>query len=341
MRACDTERREQAFDLIGPSLQRVVAWRCALALAAVCASAAVAQPFPSKPVRLVIGSVPGGGNDLVGRLLALKLSESLRQPVVVDNRGGANGIIGMELVAKAAPDGYTWFMGTAGHLSVNPALYPELPFNIGRDFAPLTEVVSLPFLLYQHPSLPAKTLGELIAYAKANPGKVTWSSSGNGGLPHLTGALLNQVSGIDTRRIPYKGSAPAFNDLLAGRVQYCIEAVSIGLQYVKAGRLQALATTGPARLSLLPEVPALNETQPGLVVVNWYGMVVPAGVPADVVTRLHAEIFNAVNVPEIRAKLAGLGFDPVGSTPGDFGAFRDAEAVRWARVIKQAQIKAE
>ena len=160
-------------------------------------------------------------------------------------------------------------------------------------------------------------------------------------MPHLTGALFNLVTGTSTRRIPYKGSAPAFNDLLAGRVQYCIEAVSIGLQYVKAGRLQALATTGPARLPFLPEVPALNETLPNLVVQNWYGMVLPAGAPAGVLNRLHAEIVAAMNVPEIRSKLAGLGFDPVGSTPREFGVFRNAEETRWARVVKEAHIRAE
>ncbi len=316
----------------------MILFPCALALAA---GAASAQSFPTKPVRLIIGSPPGGGNDIVGRILAQKLSESLGQHVIVDNRGGANGIIGMELVAKAAPDGYTMYMGTAGHLSVNPALYPKMPFNIDRDFTPLTQVVSLSFLVYLHPSFPAKTLGELIAYAKANPGKVTWSSSGNGGLPHLSGALLNLVAGINTHRIPYKGSAPAFNDLLAGRVQYCIEAVPIGLQHVKAGKLLALATTGPARLPFLPDVPALKETLPGVEVLNWYGMMLPAGSPREVVTRLHTEIRKAMNIPEIHAKLVGLGTDPVGSTPQEFGAFRKSEAVRWARVIKEADIRAE
>jgi len=320
------------------NLQRTILYLCALMPAV---GTAGAQSYPSKPIRLVIGSVPGGGNDLVGRILALKLTENLGQQIVVDNRGGANGIIGMELVAKAAPDGYTFYMGTAGHLSVNPALYPDMPFNIGRDFTPLTQVVSLPFLLYQHPSVPAKTLGDLIAYAKANPGKVTWSSSGNGGLPHLTGALLNLVTGINTRRIPYKGSAPAFNDLLGGRVQYCIEAVSIGLQHVKTGRLLALATTGPSRLAFLPDVAALNETLPGLVVQNWYGMVLPAGAPRDVVSRLHAEIYKAMKIPEIRLKLTGLGFDPIGSTPAEFSTVRKAEEVRWARVIKEANIRPE
>ncbi len=320
------------------SLRRKILCLCVLALAA---DAAAAQSFPAKPIRLVIGSVPGGGNDLVGRILALKLTENLGQQVVVDNRGGANGIIGMELVAKAAPDGYTFYMGTAGHLSVNPALYPEMPFNIGRDFTPLTQVVSLPFLLYQHPSLPAKTLSDLIAYARTNPGKVTWSSSGNGGLPHLTGALLNLVTGINTHRIPYKGSAPAFNDLLGGRVQYCIEAVSIGLQHVKTGKLLALATTGPARLPFLPEVAALHETLPGLVVLNWYGMVLPADTPRDVVSLLHAEIYKIMAIPDIRLKLTSLGFDPIGNTPKEFGTVRKAEEVRWARVIKEANIRAE
>ena len=313
-----------------------------LLVLALAAGANAAQPsFPTKPIRLVIGSPPGGGNDLVGRILASKLSENLGQHVVVDNRGGANGIIGMGLVAKAAPDGYTIYMGTAGHVSVNPALYPDMPFNIGRDFTPLTQVVTLPFLLYLHPSFPAKTLGELISYAKANPGKVTWSSSGNGGLPHLTGALLNLTTNINTRRIPYKGSAPAFNDLLGGRVQYCIDAVSIGLQQVKAGRLLALATTGPARLPILPDVPTLKETLPGLEVLNWYGMMLPAGTPRELVTRLHTEIFKAMKMPEIHAKLVSYGFDPVGSTPQEFATFRKSEEVRWARVIKESDIRSE
>lgn len=310
-------------------------------LSALASATAAAQWAPARPIRLVVGSVAGGGNDLVGRLLAQRLSETLRQQVVVDNRGGANGIIGMDLVAKAAPDGHTLFMGTAGHLSVNPALYADMPFNIARDFTPLTAVVSLPLVLYAHPSLPAKSLAELIAHAKANPGKVSWSSSGNGGLPHLTGALLNQVSGIDTRRIPYKGSAPAFNDLLGGRVQYCIDAVSIGLQHVKAGRLRALAITGPSRLPILPDTAALQETLPGLVVLNWYGMMLPAGAPHPVVTRLHAEIAAALNNVEARQKLAGLGFDAVGSTPSEFASFRSAEETRWARVIRESNIKAD
>ncbi len=313
---------------------------CALALFAA-HMANAAQPFPSKPIRLIVGSPPGGGNDIVARILAAKLTENFSQQVIVDNRGGANGIIGMELAARAAPDGHTLYMGTTGHLSVNAALYPKLPFDIERDFVPLTEVVSLSFLIYLHPSVPAKTLGELIALAKANPGKLAWSSSGSGGLPHLTGELLKLNAGINTRRIPYKGSSPAFNDLLAGQVQYCIEAVPIGLQHVKSGRLLALATTGGKRLPFLPDVPALNETIAGLEVYNWYGMMLPAGTQPNLVARLHGEIIKVMNVPDTRAKLIAQGTDPVGSTPAEFTLRRRAEQTKWARVIKEANIKAE
>jgi tripartite-type tricarboxylate transporter receptor subunit TctC len=310
----------------------------ALALAA---GAASAQSFPSKPIRLVMGTMPGGGADIVGRIVAQKLSENVGQQMIADNRGGANGIIGMEIVHRAAPDGYTIFMGTTGHLSVNPALYPKLPFNIDRDFAPLTQVVSVPFLLYVHPSFPAKTLGELIAHAKANPGKVLWYSTGNGGLPHLTGELLNLVTGINTTRIPYKGAAPGFNALVGGQVQYGIDSVAIGLQHVKTGRLRAIATTARLRLPILPDVPAAAETLPGFEVVNWYGMVLPRGTPRAVATRLHAEIVKAMSVPEVREKLVAQATDPVGSTPEQFGAFRKSEQVKWGDVIKKANIRAD
>ena len=305
----------------------------ALLLSLVGAAASAQPAFPTKPIRLIVGSPAGGGNDIVARILAVKLSENLGQQVIVDNRSGANGIIGMELAAKAAPDGHTLYMGTAGHLRVNVVFYPKLPFNVERDFVALTEVVSLPFLLYQHPSVPAKTLGELIAYAKANPGKLAWSSSGDGGLPQLAGEMLKIAAGIDTRRIPYKGSAPAFNDLLAGQVQYCIESVPVGLQHVRGGRLLALATTAGKRLAFLPEVPTLKETLPGLEVQNWYGMVMPAGTPRELVNRWHTEILKVMAVPDIRARLIAQGTDPVGSTPTEFAAFRKAEEGKWARVI--------
>ena len=302
-------------------------------------SAVHSQGYPTKPIRLVIGSFPGGGIDLAGRIVAQRMTENVGQQVIVDNRGGANGIIGMEAVAKATPDGYTFYMGTAGHISVNPSIYLKLPFNVDKDFAALTQVVSLPFIVYLHPSLPIKTFGDLIGHAKANPGTLTWSSSGDGGLPHLTGELLRLAGRIDTRRIPYKGSAAAFNDLLGGRVQYCIDAVSIGLAHVKAGRLLALATTGPKRLDILPTVPAVNETLPGVEVLNWYGTLMPAGAPREVVMRLYREIAKALDHTDVRAKLASHGFDVDGRVPEQFAAFRKSEQARWARVVKEAGIQ--
>jgi tripartite-type tricarboxylate transporter receptor subunit TctC len=312
---------------------------CAAVLALIGAiSPSHSQEFPVRPIRLVIGSYPGGGIDLAGRIVAARVSENIGQQVIVDNRGGANGIIGMDLVAKAAPDGYTLYMGTAGHISVNPVIHARLPFDVDRDFTPLTQVVSLPFLIYFHPSLPIKTLPELIAHAKANPGTLTWSSSGDGGLPHLTGELLRLATRIDTRRIPYKGSAPAFNDLLGGRVHYCIDAVSIGLAHVKAGRLVALATTGPQRLEILPDVPTVGETLPGIEVRNWYGALLPAAAQKPIVARLHAQLVKAMQTPEVRTRLASHGFDVDGSTPEQFAKFRKAEEIRWARVVKEAGI---
>jgi tripartite-type tricarboxylate transporter receptor subunit TctC len=304
-------------------------------------NAAGAQSYPSKPIRIVVGFPPGGGIDLVARLLSPKLSDSLGQQVIVDNRAGANGIIATDLVAKAAADGHTIFIGTTGNLSVNPALYSNLPFNIERDFVPLTQTSSVPFLLYVHPSLPVRTLGELIALAKANPAKINYYSSGNGGLPHLATELLNSRVGIRTTHVPYKGSAPGMTDLIGGHVQFGFDAAAIGLPHVKSGRLRALATTGPTRLSFLQDVPTANETLSGFDVVNWYGMVLPAGTSRDVIARLHGEILKAMNVPDIREKLIAQGTDPVGSRPEEFAAFMKSETAKWARVIKAANIRAD
>ena len=304
-------------------------------------AAAQAQSFPTKPVRIVIGFPPGGGIDIVARILSPKLTESFGQQVIVDNRAGTNGIIAADLVAKAPPDGYTIYLGTTGNLSVNPNLYATLPFNIERDFAPLTQTSSVPFLLYVNPNVPAKTLGDLVAHARANPGKVHFYSSGNGGLPHLAGELMNTVAGIKTVHVPYKGSSPGLNDLIGGQVQFGFDAVAIGLPHVKSGRLRALATTGKQRLSFLPEVPSASETLAGFEVVNWYGMVVPAGTPRDVIARLHTEIVKAMNIPEIHEKLVAQGTDPVGSAPEEFGAFMKSETIKWGRVIKTANIRAD
>jgi tripartite-type tricarboxylate transporter receptor subunit TctC len=312
-----------------------------LVLAQLACGLACAQSFPSKPIRIVVGFPPGGGIDLVARLIAPKMAESLGQQVIVDNRAGANGIIATELVAKAAPDGHTIFIGTTGNLSVNPALFANLPFSIERSFVPLTQTSSVPFLLYVHPSLPARTLPQLIALARANPSKINYYSSGNGGLPHLTSEMLNMSAGVKTIHVPYKGSSPGMADLMGGHVQFGFDAAAIGLPHVKSGRLRAIATTGPARLSFLPDVPRVGETLSGFEVVNWYGMVLPAGVSREVIRRLHTEVIGAMNVPDIREKLIAQGTDPVGTTPEEFGAFMKSETAKWAGVIKAANIRAE
>jgi tripartite-type tricarboxylate transporter receptor subunit TctC len=300
---------------------------------------ATGQAFPNKPVRIVIGFPPGGGIDIVARIIAPKLGEALGQPVIVENKPGAGGVIGTDFVAKSPPDGHTIFFGTTGNISVNPAFNPNLPFNLERDLTPVTQVSSVAFLLYANPALPVQTLPDLIAYAKANPGKVNFYSSGNGGLPHLAGELLNSLAGIKATHIPYKGSAPGLSDLMGGQVQFGFDAVAIGLPHVKAGKLRAIATTGPKRLAILPDVPAANESVPGFEVVNWYGMLVPAGTPPDVVARLQSEIARIINLPDIKEKLIAQGTDPVGSTPAEFGAFMKAETAKWGKVIKEAGIK--
>ena len=306
-----------------------------------CAQLAGAQSFPSRPVRVVIGFPPGGGIDIVARIIAPKLSEALGQPVLVENKPGAGGSLGTDIVAKAAPDGHTIFLGTTGNISINPIFMTNLPFNMERDLMPLTQVASVSFLLYSNAAFAPKDLRELIAYAKANPGKVNFCSSSTGGLPHLAGELLNTLAGVNTVHIPYKGSAACLNDLMGGQVQFDFDAVAIGLPHVKSGRLRALATTGPKRLSFLPEIPAANETLPGFEVVNWYGMLVPAGTPREAVSRLQREIARVMEIPEIRDKLIAQATDPVGSKPEEFGAFMKAETVKWARVIKSANVKPE
>ena len=321
-------------------MRRLVTMVCPLALMSAIATAS-AQSFPTKPIRIVIGFPAGGGIDLVARILGPRVAESLGQQVIVDNRAGANGIIATELVAKAAPDGHTIFFGTTGNLTVNPTLYPSLPFNIERDFTPLAQVSSVPFLFYAHPSVPAKTVSEFVAHAKAHPGKVHFYSSGNGGLPHLSGELLNMVAGIKTVHVPYKGSSPGFNDLLGAQVQFGFDTFAIGVQHVKSGKLRALATTGPTRSAVLPDVPPAAETLPGFEVVNWYGMVLPAGTPREVIARLHAEFVRALKIPEIREKLIAQGTDPVGTSPEEFGAFMKSETAKWGRVIKDANIRSD
>jgi tripartite-type tricarboxylate transporter receptor subunit TctC len=302
---------------------------------------APAQSYPSKPVRIIVGFPPGGGTDIVARTISPRLSEALGQPVVIDNRGGASGLVATELAARAAPDGYTLFMGTLGNLSVNPLLFPKIPFDIARDFAPVTQVVSVTFMLYVHPSLPVKTVKQLIVLAKERAGQLNYASSGSGGAPHLAAELFNSLAGVKLVHIPYKGSGPSFTDLLSGQVPITFTTLTQGLQYVKSNRLRAVATLGPARTPVLPDVPTVSETLPGYAVVNWFGLVVPIMTPRDVVARLHDEFVKVLNTPEVKEKLVAQGTDPVGSTPDEFAAFMKAETAKWARVIKEANIHAD
>jgi tripartite-type tricarboxylate transporter receptor subunit TctC len=297
---------------------------------------AIAQTFPSRPVRIVIGFPPGGGIDIVARLMAPKLTEQLGQPVIIDNKPGANGVLGMDFVAQAPADGHTLFLGTLGNFSINPIFYPNLPFNFDKQFIPLTELASLSFVLFVNPSLPVKSVNDLIGYAKNNPGKLNFSSSSSGGLPHLAGELFANAIGAKMVHIPYKGSAASISDVMSGQVQLTFEAAPAGMQHVKSGRLRALATTGLNRQS---DLPTMAESVPGFSVVNWYGVAAPAGTPKEHLTRLHYEIKKVLAMPEIKEKMIGMGIDPVGSSQEEFAAFIKSESIKWARIIKDAQVK--
>jgi len=313
----------------------------ALALPMLSRGAAAQAWAPQRPVRIVIGFPPGGGIDILARLMAPKMGERLGQPVVVENRPGANGLIATQAVAQSDPDGQTILFGTTGNLAVNPALYPNHQVDILRDFAPLSHVASLDFVMAINPAVPANSLAEFIALAKARPGELNFGSSGNGGLPHLSGELLNAQAGIRTLHIPYRGSAPAYADLIGGRVQFMFDALAIAQPHIEGGRVRALATTGPRRMAALPNVPAAKETLADFEVVNWYGMVVRTGTPGAAIARLQQEVAWSLRQPEVAERAAALGLDLVGSTPAAFAAFQRAEIAKWGGVIRTADIKAE
>ena len=301
--------------------------------------AAQAQAYPNKSINIVIGFPPGGAIDTIARVLAPKMSADLGQSVVIENKPGAGGVIGMQSVARAEPDGYTIFMGTMGNFSITPALVKDLPYNVGKDFAPVTQVASSGFVIYINPNLPIKTVADLIAYGKANPGKVNFSSSGNGGLPHMAGEMFASAAGIKMTHVPYKGSVPSINDVIGGQVQLTFEAVAVGLQHVKSGRLRALATMSPTRMDVLPEAPTVAETIKGFNVTNWFGMAMPAKTLADRVARINQSVVKALKDPEVQKTLAGLGVDPVGDTPAQIAAYIQSEFTRWQKVIVEADIK--
>ena len=302
----------------------------------------VAADFPSKSARIVVAFPPGAATDIVGRIVAQKLTDMWGQSVIVDNRAGASGTIGTDEAAKAAPDGYTMLLGTLGNLSANPSLYRNLPFNMERDFIPVSLVVMVHFVMVAHPALPVKTVKELIALAKAKPGELNYSSSGAGGLPHLAGELFKSMAGINVVHIGYKGSVPSFTDLLGGRIDYTIDNLPLALQYIKSGRLRALAVVGPKRQPMLPDVPTMVEAGiPGYELTNWFGMMVPAGTPRNAVQRINADIAKIMQMSDVRERLYSMAAEPVGSTQEQFSDFLKAETALWAKVIKDGNIKAE
>ncbi len=316
---------------------------CLLAAASIAVAPARAQAvFPSRPVRIVIGFPPGGGIDILARLMAPKMSDRLGQPVIVENRAGANGVIATQGVAQADPDGHTVLFGTLGNLALNELLYVGRPgIDMEKDFVPVSHVASLPFTLTVNSMLPVKSVAELIAFAKARPKEVYFGSSGKGGLPHLCGELLNLQAGIQTVHVPYRGSSPAFTDLASGQVQFIFDAYATALPFIQSGHIRLLATTEPTQLEALAGVPPVKDTLPGFNVGNWYGMVVRAGTAPAAVSRLSGEVAFALRQPDVVERAATLGFELIGSTPEAFGMFQRGEIARWAEVVRGANIKLE
>jgi tripartite-type tricarboxylate transporter receptor subunit TctC len=316
--------------------------RAALAalLLSALAGAASAQ-YPSHPVRFIVPSAVGGGTDIIARAIALKLSESLGAQFVVENRPGAGQMIGIELAAKAPADGYTILMA-ASTLAINPIMYKAVPYDPVRDFAPITQAATLPNVVVVHPSLPVKSISELIAYAKAHPGQLNFASAGIGTSPQMSIELLKSMAGIDMVHIPYKGTAPGVVDVLAGQVLVMAPNVLTALPHIKSGKLRALAVTSPKRSAALPDVPTVAEAGlPGYDSTQWYGVLAPAGTQREIVARLHGAIARALRDEEVGRRLAADGAEPVGSSPEEFTAFIKSETEKWAKVARAAGIKAE
>ena len=322
---------------------RHVAGRILAAVLVLCATAvpAAAQTYPTKPVRLVVGFPPAGTTDILARFVAVKLGEMWKEQVVVDNRPGSGGNVGAELVAKAPPDGHTLLVTQVATHGIAKSLYPKLPFDPIADFAPVTQLVQIPNMLTVHPSVPAKTVAELIALAKAQPGKLNFASSGNGTSIHLSGELFKVMTGVDMVHVPYKGSGPALNDLMAGQVQLMFDNMPSVIGHVQGGRLRALGVTSAKRNPAAPDVPAIGETVAGYEATSWFGIAAPARTPDDVVAKIQTSIAAVLKLPDIHQKLVELGAEPIGSTPAEFGRHVRAEIEKWAAVVKASGAKVD
>ncbi|MDB5809596.1 MAG: Tricarboxylate transport protein TctC [Betaproteobacteria bacterium] len=321
------------------NVQRKLALGCAFAL---CGGSAAAQSpaYPTKLVRIVVPSSPGGGTDILARVLAQKMSENMGQQFVVENRPGAGQIIGIESVARSAPDGYTLLMA-ASAIVINEVLYAKPPYDTLRDFAPVTLGASLPNILVVHPALPVKSVRELITLATARPGQLNYSSAGSGTSPHLSMELFRLMAGITLTHVPYKGTGPATVDLVAGQVQLSMPNVLTALPQIKGGKLRALGVTSAKRATGLPEIPAIAETLPGYEAIQWYGVLAPANTPRDIVAKLQGEMARILVTPDVKARLAADGADAVGSRPDEFANYIRAELAKWGKVVKTGGIKLE
>jgi len=301
---------------------------------------AAGQPYPVRPVRMLIGFPPGGGTDIVGRIVAQKVSENLGQQIIAENRGGATGMVAAELAARAAPDGYTIMMAHISAMSILPSLYPKMAYDTARDFAPITLAAIGPNLLVVHPSLPVRSVKDLIALARARPGQLHYASPGSGSVQHLSGELFKLQAKVDMLHVPYKGSGQSIVDLIAGHVQLNFDAVPVVLGHARQGRLRALAVTSAKRSALLPDIPTVSESGvAGFDMSTWWGLVAPSAVSKDIVSKLHAETVKALKLPEVRERLGSVGAEPGGNTPDEFGAFIRSETAKYARIVKDANIK--
>jgi tripartite-type tricarboxylate transporter receptor subunit TctC len=320
----------------GPIVTAVIALACATA------GAALAQSnYPNRPIRIVVPTASGGGGDLIARLIAQGLTERWGRQVVAENRTGAGTMIGGEVVAKSAADGYTLLLGVST-LAINPATYKKVPYDARRDFAPITQAVLAPNLMMVHPAVPAKTVKEMIAFAKARPGQVAYASAGFGTNPHLSMELFSTMAQIRMIHVPYKSSTPGVIDLIAGHVAIMAPNIISGIPHVRSGKLRALGVTSAQRINAAPDIPTIAEGGlPGYEAVQWYGLLAPAGTPQDIIARLHQESVAILNAPESRSRIAGDGAELVASSPEEFAAFIAAETVKWAKVAKAAGIQPE
>ena len=300
----------------------------------------LAEDYPTRPVRIVAGFAAGGGVDITARLIGQWLNERLGQSFVVENRTGAGGNIGTEAVVSAAPDGYTLLLATVPN-AVNAALYNNLKFNFIRDIAPVAGIIRVPMIILLHPSMPVKTVPELIAYAKANPGKVNMASAGNGSAPHMAGELFKMMAGVNMVHVPYRGQGPALTDLLGGEVQVLFATAPGTTDYIASGKLRALAVTTAARAEVVPDLPPVGDFVPGYKTSQWYGMCAPGKTPAEIIGKLNKEINAGITDPGMKARLAALGGEPPPGTPAEFGKLIAEETEKWAKVVQAAGLKPE